>query len=170
MPRGGSRAFTLLELLVVIAIVGMISALVVPRLLASLPGVQLKSTARAVAASLRYARGQAVFETTPYIVTLDRSRGLLIIEPAVSPTAVEPGEVPAARTPPAGQRVYALPEGIEVHASVDDADDGAESARMMLFFPRGDSTGGRLVLRNPHRREIAITVDPITGTVAVDRL
>jgi len=170
MPREGSRAFTLLELLVVVAIVGMISALVVPRLLASLPGVQLKATARAVAASLRYARGQAVFETTPYVVALDRSRGLLIIEPAVSPTAAAPGEVPATPAPPAGQRVYALPEGIEVHALTDDADGGADPARMMLFFPRGDSSGGRLVLRNPERREVAITVDPITGAVAVDRL
>ncbi len=156
MARRRERAFTLLELLIVLLLVGLASALVVPRMVASLPGVQLKSAARAVAASLRYARSQAVFETVPYAAAVDGSRGLLVVEPAES------------REAPERRRVYELPEGIE--AEVVDAAAGEEpGTARLLFFPRGDSSGGRVVLRDPRRREYAITVDPITGTVEVER-
>ena len=158
MARSRERAFTLLELLIVLLLVGIASALVVPRMVASLPGVQLKSAARAVAASLRYARSQAVFETVPYAAALDGRRGILVVEPA------EAGEVPAKR------RVYELPEGIEARVLDGEAAGEDTEERGVLFFPRGDSSGGRVVLRDPRQREYAITVDPITGTVEVERL
>ena len=157
MARSRERAFTLLELLIVLLLVGLASALVVPRMVASLPGVQLKSAARAVAASLRYARSQAVFETVPYAASLDGRRGLLVVEPAEEPEA------------PERRRVYELPEGIEARVLDGEAAGEDTEDRRVLFFPRGDSSGGRVVLRDPRQREYAITVDPITGTVEVER-
>ena len=76
-----SSGFTLFELLVVILIISLISAFVMPRMAASLPGVKLKSTARAVAASLRYARSKAVSESRPYVAIFDNSQKLLAVEP-----------------------------------------------------------------------------------------
>ena len=47
------RGFTLLELLVVLALATLLIALVPPLISAALPGVELKSSARKVAASVR---------------------------------------------------------------------------------------------------------------------
>lgn len=157
-PRGARRrAFTLLELLVVLVIVSVVSAWVVPRMLASLPGVELKSAARAVASSLRYARSQAVFETTPYAAAVDGPRGLLVVAPLEGPEA------------PERRRVYELPDGIEARVVDGEAAEDDTGTERVLFFPRGDSSGGRVVLRDPRQREYAIAVDPITGTVEVVR-
>ncbi|NIO07655.1 MAG: hypothetical protein GTO40_06455, partial [Deltaproteobacteria bacterium] len=78
--------------LVVLLIVGLISALVMPRLAASLPGVQLKSAARAVATSLRYARSRAVSESRLYVALFDRTQRLLAVEPIEKPMGAQESE------------------------------------------------------------------------------
>jgi prepilin-type N-terminal cleavage/methylation domain-containing protein len=82
---GPARGFTLFELLVVMLIISLIAALVMPQTAASLPGVRLKSAARAVAASLRYARSRAVYESTPYVAIFDSTRKFLAVEPIETP-------------------------------------------------------------------------------------
>ena len=166
ITRGRSRGFTLLELVVVVLLIGLISALVMPRMAASLPGVQLKSSARAVAASLRYARSQAVFESTPYVTIFDNSRKLLAVAPMEKPT--EAGEADSLRVILNGsplQKVYEFPD--EVAFAVSNNSDADEERELVpiFFFPRGDSTGGTLVLKNMRRKHYTVTVDPITGAV-----
>ena len=167
---GKPSGFTLLELLVVILIVSLISALVLPRMAASLPGVQLKSTARAVAASLRYARSKSVFESTPYVAIFDPTRKLLAIEPMEKP--IEADELDSFRVildTSKLHKVYQFPDEIEL-AVFDNRDaDRDRDLFPILFFPRGDSTGGKIVLQNLRGRRYALTVDPITGAVEIER-
>ena len=170
MTLGKSRGFTLLELLVVVLIIGLISALVMPRMAASLPGVQLKSTARAVAASLRYARSQAVFESIPYMAIFDNSQKLLAVEPLEE--LIDTGESDRFRIIVDGsklQKVYEFPDEVEFSVSNNSDADKGRDLFPIIFFPRGDSTGGTIVLKNVGRKQYTITVDPITGAVEIDR-
>jgi general secretion pathway protein H len=163
--------FTLFELLVVILIISLTSALVLPRMAASLPGVQLKSTARAVAASLRYARSQAVFESTPYAAIFDNRQKLLAVEPMEEPIdAAESDRFRAILDGSKLHKVYEFPDGIECAAFNNSDADQDGDVFPVLFFPRGDSTGGKIVLKNVRRKHYAITVDTITGTVEIERL
>src|SRR5215813_1320505 len=62
-PTGEATAgpgFTLIELLVVLAILGLVVVLGTPAFQRVLPGMQLKSSAQAVVAALREARGLAI--------------------------------------------------------------------------------------------------------------
>lgn len=168
---GKSCGFTLFELLIVILIIGLISALVIPKMAASLPGVQLKSTTRAVAASLRYARSKAVFESTPYIAIFDRTQRILAVKPIERP--IDASEMDRFRVilkPSELKRVYELPEGIEFgDLNNNDADEDTDQFPI-LFFPGGDTTGGKIVLKNLRLKQYTITVDTITGTVKIERL
>jgi general secretion pathway protein H len=168
---GRSSGFSLLELLVVVLIIGLISALVMPRMAASLPGVQLQSTTRAVAASLRYARSKAVFESTPYIAIFDNTQKLLAVEPSKKPLdAAELDRFWVVLNTSKLQKVYEFPDEIEFAVFNNiDAGEGTD-VFPIFFFPRGDSTGGKIVLKNLRRKQYTITVDPITGAVEIDRL
>ncbi len=131
----------------------------------------MKSTARAVAASLRYARSKAVFESTPYIALFDNTQRLLAIEPIEKPIdAAELNSFREILKPSGLKKVYEFPDGIEFgDLNNNDADEETDVSPI-FFFPRGDSTGGKIVLKNLRGKQYTITVDMITGTVAIDRL
>jgi len=168
---GGIGGFTLFELMVVILIVGLISALVMPRMAATLPGVQLKSTARAVAASLRYARSKAVYESTPYMAVFDSAQNFLAVEPVERPMdSAELNDLRETLNSSGLEKVYEFPDGIEFRVLNNSGNAEDTELFPVLFFPRGDSTGGRIVLENLRRRQFAVTIDPITGMVEIDRL
>jgi hypothetical protein len=67
-------------------------------------------------------------------------------------------------------KVYEFPDGIEFGVLNNDDAEEATDIFPVVFFPRGDSTGGKIVLKNLRRRQYSISVDRITGTVEVARL
>ena len=160
--------FTLFELLVVVLIISLTSAFVMPRMAASLPGVQLKSTTRAVTASLRYARSKAVSESRPYVAIFDNTQKLLAVESFEKPIdAAELNRLREILNTSNLQKVYEIPNEIEFEILNDN--DTAEGSDIfpIFFFPRGDSTGGKIVLQNQRRRQFTVTVDRITGMVEI---
>ena len=172
-PRtySASSGFTLFELLIVILIISLISALVMPRMASSLPGVQLKSTTRAVAASLRYARSRAVYESTPYIAIFDSTQNFLAVEPIETPMdAAESDGIRKILNMSGLEKLYEFPAGIDFDVVNDNAADQDPDVFAIFFFPGGDSTGGKIVLQNLRRKHYTITVDTITGSVEIDKL
>jgi general secretion pathway protein H len=149
---GPASAFTLFELLVVMLIIGLIAALVMPQMSASLPGVRLKSTTRAVAASLRYARSRAVYQSTPYVAIFDSTRKFLAVEPIETPLDAESSNIRKILDTSKLEKVYEFPDGIEFGVLNRPAGDEDPDVFPILFFPRGDSTGGKIVLENLRRR------------------
>jgi general secretion pathway protein H len=168
---GPARGFTLFELLVVMLIISLIAALVMPQTAASLPGVRLKSAARAVAASLRYARSRAVYESTPYVAIFDSTRKFLAVEPIETPLdAAESDGIRKILDTSKLEKVYEFPDGIEFDVLNRPAGDEDPEIFPILFFPGGDSTGGKIILENLRRRQYTVAVDTISGMVAIERL
>jgi hypothetical protein len=68
------------------------------------------------------------------------------------------------------QNVYEFPDGIEFGVlNTHDVDEGTDPVPI-FFFPRGDSTGAKIVVQNLRRKQYTITVDTITGTVEIEML
>lgn len=174
MRRRKSGGFTLLELIVVLIIIGISSALVVPRFLGGMESLDVRAASGKVAASLRYARSQAVSQRVPYtaIFNLEQDRLTIIssrVDEAEKGDATDEGEA-AGR--PGGR--YDLPEGIFFkRVEAGDAyskggEDNEESFRI-VFYPSGSSDGGEIAVANNRGRRYIVSIDVITGSVELTR-
>jgi len=172
------KGFTLLELLVVLVIISIMAAFVGPRIAGSMSSLTLKTAAKKVAASLRYARSQATSESRPYFVLFDLDKGRLTIKFGQTATkedkekeAAEGGQDPGASEGMADEavkdrfKVYALPEGVRFDKVVSDKNEDTSDIFQIVFFPNGGSSGGEVLLENDRGRRYNISVDFVVGTV-----
>jgi general secretion pathway protein H len=167
--RPGSRGFTLMELLVVIAIVAMLTGLIVPSIAAGMRNWQMRSAAADLVSELRLARSESIRSKKVQGVRIDLDRDRA--------DRVEAGMIAAV----SGTIERVVRDQLEAFVGdgtepVDFAGFGSEDrlaasgVHYVLFYPRGNSTGGRIVLK--HRdadRTLVVTVAPVTGRVAIER-
>jgi general secretion pathway protein H len=144
-----SRGITLVELLVVISIASVALAVVMPSFRAGMAGVQLRTSARKLAAVIGYARQTAIHNQRQYTLELVPRERKIIASEAQGP----------------GHRSLQLPEEIDMR--VENADADASPAQQKedfryVIYPDGAMPGFRVRLATA-RRELFIETDPLTG-------
>ena len=147
--RCGLRAagYTLVELLVVLVIASLLLAAVPPMLSAAMPGAEVKSAARQLAASLRYARHEAITQRREVALTLDLEERRYSIQ--------------------GKERESRLPEGLSLALTTGHTEVIGKQRGMIRFFPDGSSSGGRIEVASG-KRQSTVDVDWLTGRVAVN--
>ncbi len=146
--------FTLIELLIVLFIIGMVVGLVGIIINRDIGNLELNTFAKEISASMRYARSHAVAEKKRYFLIIwkkNRAYGLYVdghdktqkedISPIIYKT---------------------FPERLSVNFK-----DGDEENVRIVFFPQGDSTGGRIEIKNEKGSTLFILINKITGRVIV---
>jgi general secretion pathway protein H len=151
------KGFTLLELMVVLGLISMISVLVVPRLAGSLSKMNGETAARKIAASLRYARSQAVSQKIPYFCRFDFDKNRLIVKN----WQAEPGNLETESRKL--EKIYDLPEGVKLEEVIAEKTDAG--VFQIAFYPAGNSSGGEVIISDERERRYKIETDFITGTV-----
>jgi len=172
------KGFTLLELLIVLVIISIMAAFVGPRIAGSMSNLTLKTAAKKVASSLRYARSQATSESRPYFVLFDTDKGRLTIKSGQTATKEDKEKEAAEGEQDTGTsegmadeavkerfKVYALPEGVRFDKVVSDKNEDISDVFQIIFFPNGGSSGGEVLLENDRGRRYNIRVDFVSGTV-----
>lgn len=140
-----ARGFTLMELLVVLVIAGLAVSLVGPGFQRMLPGVGLEAEARSLAAMLRHARSQAILSGMPVGISKDDETGGLRLSYLAAP--------------------YIPHGGLDVSLEGGPAGDSSDGSAQILFYPRGDSSGGSLTLKLEEGQSRVIMVDWLSGRV-----
>ncbi len=144
-PRG-MDGFTLLELVVVLAIAILVLTVTPPLLSSAMPGLQLKSSAREVAAAMRYARGRAVAQRTQVLLSVDLETRRLQVEGA-------------------GRSIRLSPAlSINLVGAASEMQD--ENHGGIRFYPDGSSTGGRITLSH-NGSGFDVDLDWLTGRVDI---
>jgi general secretion pathway protein H len=164
-----SGGFTLLEMILVMAVVAMLMTLVLPAIGSGLRSWELRSAAADLVSNLRLARTDAVTTKVVQAVRIDLDHDRVDRMQATQ-LAVAAGELENfAQNQLAA--VLGDSQGPVDFVSFGEEDHPEEAgAHYILFFPRGNSSGGRIVIK--HRdgaRALAITVAPITGRVAIEK-
>jgi general secretion pathway protein H len=165
--RGKRTGFTLFELLVVLILISLIMSFVGPRLFKSLNRRNIESTARQIAASLRYARSGAVSEKLPYRALFDMDANRLTIERYAPPAedASEPEAESHEKT-----KVFTLTSGIRFNKGISFGGETVENGIFeMIFYPAGGTSGGEIFLMDEEKRTFRIVVDMITGSVTINQ-
>ncbi len=160
-----------MELVIVLIIIGISSALVVPRFIGGMGGVDLKTASGQVAASLRYARSQAVSQKVPYAAVFDLEKNRLTIMSQRTGETEDSDESSEEGSASAGGKRYDLPDGIvfmKVASEEESVDEDAEGFTIG-FYPSGGSDGGAVAVTNQRGGRYIVVVDVITGSVRLTR-
>jgi general secretion pathway protein H len=180
--RYGINGFTLIELTIVLVIIGFLFAVAGPRIAKGLSGLSLTTSAKKVAAALRYARSQAVNKSQPYSVIFDREHARVVIRGIPKPVAPfsdsedqealsSEEEADETLKPPVNEvKLVAVAEGItfqNITIGGRDVTGKTDDVPQIIFFPDGTSQGGEIVLVNNRDRALTVQIDFLTGVVTV---
>ncbi len=138
--KAGCRGFTLLELLVVLAVISLLAGVSLPYL--RFGGLDSRTAAQDLTASLALARSRAVATHRPSVLVIDTDTGRFGLD---------------------GTLDHDIPKGISLTWALPPGQ--AEGKRASIaFFPDGGSTGGRLVFSG-RGKDAAIEIDWLAGSI-----
>ena len=158
------KGFTLIELLVFLVIISLVSAFVAPRITAPIGGLQLKTASKKIAGAMRYSRSLAVSEKQLRTCVFDFDHHWM---------AVFSGDVPdldgmADQQVKAGAEIfYPLPDGVLLKEAIFGDTTVETGLFQVVFFTNGSASGGEIYLANEKGRSFRISIDFITGMVAL---
>jgi general secretion pathway protein H len=159
------KGFTLIELLVVLVIISMMAAFVGPRIAGSMSNMNLKTASKKIAASLRYARSQAVSESRTYVALFDLDKNRMVIRGDQTAQEEEEKDDGGGDRDSRQTKRYELPKDVRLDKAILGEVEIDSGLFKIIFFSNGGSSGGELVLSNDRRNRYEVKVDFITGTV-----
>ena len=140
------NGFTLVELLVVLIVIGLLVALAPISMHRAIPGLELRTTTRELAAALRNTRGTAIRDNREMALTLDVEAGWYRLD---------------------GRRgEQEIPGDIELKLLTATSELEGEGAGRIRFFPDGTSTGGQITLARDDDTYY-ILIDWLSGRVEI---
>jgi prepilin-type N-terminal cleavage/methylation domain-containing protein len=157
--KGEANGFTLLELVLVLLLMSLIAGLTLPFVASTLDRITLQSEVRQISSALQFARSEAISKKTLYTfsIDIDENQYWLGI----------PKQEEINQPKPIDETVRILD-----YQRTDET--LTEGAFMILFYPRGNSSGGtlRFISINDKDEEniYAVNIDPITGKPKIEKL
>lgn len=159
------RGITLLELLVVAALASILLAVVFPSVRSGLGTLELRSSARRLAAAAKYARDQAIYRQSFFQLEIDTESGTISVMDMDATTETNA----TGQSGSVIRRSFELPATVRIGKILPDEEDAPSRIRRFLFSPDGGSDPFQVVLENP-RRKVQVSTDPLTGFPKVDDL
>jgi len=140
-----ARGFSLLEIIVVIGLIAVVMSLGAYALNKQLPGQQLRSSAKELAAELRFTKSQAMVTGEPQSFQINAKTGEW-------------------KGPKNHHGV--LSKSMEIIATTARIEQPQDDVAAIKFFPDGAATGGRIVLQHDSAKW-QVDVKWLTGEVRV---
>jgi general secretion pathway protein H len=147
-----SKGFTLLELLIVVLIIALVLAVSYPALSRGSTALHLRTTARDVLNTFRYAREKSVTEQTAMRITVDREKQKLILTNDLGENG----------------REYFFPHDVRMQRIALAGKVTDEGSVVIRFLPNGSSDNAEILIRSETGSSFRIIADPITGGARIE--
>jgi general secretion pathway protein H len=160
LKKDCSLGFTLLELTIVMFFMALIAGLSTPFVMSTLDRIELQTSARKVASTLRYARSEAITSKKPVVFTGDLSRNIFWVS-----------KIDANKSP----KIKPLTDPIQLTRFIGESENSLfrDGKFTVTFFPQGNSSGGLISINIKESRSLEnyydISVDPITGQTKIKK-
>lgn len=141
--RSSRAGYTLIELLAVLALLSIVVAIAGISISRQMDKTRIKDEAMRLRNTMRHARDLSIVERIPYIVIVNSTEGSYTLR----------------RADRQGAKPHALPRGISIEESAE-----------VVFWPKGNCTGGSFVIRDEHERRYEVDVEVSTGASKLTRL
>jgi len=147
------KGFTLIEVLVVLVLLAALTAVAAPSIARGFGAIELQTTARQVAATLRLARTRAVREQQVFLVGFD----------------LEKNRIELMREDLSFRRTFELPESIAIHRVTRKGEAPLDDVRFTcLFVPNGLSESFEVWLRNKRGKELKVVQDSLRKSPRIE--
>ena len=160
LKKAGCLGFTLLELTLVMFFMAIIAGLSTPFVMSTLDRMELQTSARKVASTLRYARSEAIASKKPVIFSGNLNRNQFWV------TQGYKNEAP---------KITSLTDPIRLDHFINESKDSfvRDDEFTVTFFPEGNSSGGLIGMNinesKGSENYYAISIDPITGKTKIKK-
>jgi type II secretion system protein H len=138
----GSSGFTLIELLLVLFILGLAVAVVMSSSSRMYEKSMFNKEARKLYLTVKHAREISIIERTNIVFKVDQEAKKYWLAYGDDKTS----------------DAYSVPQNFTI------------AGEDVLFFPKGNSSGGRIEIGNEKGQKYEVTVDQVFGTVSIKRL
>ena len=153
--------FTLIELTLVIFFMALIAGLSTPFIMSTLDRMELQTSARKVASTLRYARSEAIASKKPVVFLGNLTQNQYGIDQKY-------------RNKTSKMRTLTDPVRLTHFRNKEENNTyGDDGEFTVTFFPQGNSSGGLIGMdiKGPKNSKsyYAISIDPITGSTKIKK-
>ena len=154
-----SGGFTLLELILVLLLMGLIAGLTLPFVGSTLDRITLQSEVRQIASAILFARSEAVSRKTIFTFNINTETNQYWLE------------VPKEKEVTQSKQID---ETVKIIGFDTNDETKTEGIFQILFYPRGNSSGGVLRIKSMDDKEesnvYAVSIDPITSKPEINQL
>ena len=184
-------AFTLIELLLVVVIMLLGAAMTVPSFVRSYRGAKLRTSARTIVMSHRYARGMAVLKQTRVAALYDVAKNEVeIVSVTISSQAVDDRDrfldrradrtgveavdqkdqaEPSAPANVVSELVRPLAEGVKMsHFESEKVEQEKDGIYWVNYYPNGMCDPYSVEIEDEYHKSATIKVDPLSGKAEVE--
>ena len=162
-----NKGFSLVEMIVVLVLIGVSISLLAPSLSRFSKGIELKATVKKISAILRYCRSEAINKGRVYQVFFDSESREVKVQP-MAPSEEKEGE--AKNADKGFPKIYSVPAGVNLKEVKTESPESSSDLPTIEFYPNGSSNGGTILLDMEDHHGYKITVNFITGIVAVEKV
>ena len=160
LKKIGCLGFTLLELTLVIFFMALIAGLSTPFVMSTLDRMELQTSARKVASTLRYARSEAITSKKPVVFSGNLTQNQFWIAQDYKNEALQ---------------ITSLTDPVRLARFTNEGEDNLfrDGEFTVTFFPQGNSSGGLIGIdikgSKSSENYYAISIDPITGQAKIKK-
>jgi len=158
-----NKGFSLIELIVVLVLISLSLSLIAPSLSRFSKTIELKGAVKRISAILRYCRSEAINRGTVYQVFFNSELREIRVQSVALPEEKGKDERNSPKT-------YPVPIGVNIKEVKTESPLYPSDLPTIEFYPNGGSNGGTILLDTEDQSGYRITVNFLTGIVAVEKV